>query len=83
MILHIRLACMTCVIALCVMAGAHAQAPQAASQPSEAALSGYYALYRNPFVLGLRSELDGYLALKRGKASKWHGQRDGRADAGI
>ena len=53
---------------------AHAQAPHTAPSTSAPALAGYHAVYRNPFVAGLRQELDGYLALRHGKAGKWHGQ---------
>jgi hypothetical protein len=62
------------VVSLSFFASAHAQGPQVRSQPSDAILAGYYAVYQNPFVIGLRKELDGYLALQQGKASKWHGQ---------
>ncbi len=64
-----------------LLSDAHAQARQAAPQASDPALAGYYAVYRNPFVLGLRKELDGYLALKNGAASRWHGQ--GKPDASM
>jgi hypothetical protein len=61
------------VIPLFLCSSAFAQGPQAAPRISDAVLAGYYAVYQNPFVLGLRKELDGYLALKQGKSSKWHG----------
>jgi hypothetical protein len=62
------------VVSMFLFSSAHAQGLQAMSRSSDPALAGYYAVYQNPFVLGLRKELDGYLALKQGKASRWHGQ---------
>lgn len=49
-----------------------AQAQRSSSAGST--LAGYYAVYQNPFVIGLRKELDGYIALKQGKSEKWHGR---------
>jgi hypothetical protein len=66
-------------VSLFLFADAHARGPQAVSRPSDPALAGYFAVYQNPFVIGLRKELDGYLAMKQGKASKWHGQ--GKTDS--
>jgi hypothetical protein len=66
---------------LTLFTGAHAQGPQAAPRASDPALAGYFAVYQNPFVVGLRKELDGYLAVKEGKASKWHGQ--GNTDSPV
>jgi len=78
MFLCVQRASATLVVSLSFFASAHAQGPRVMSQPSDATLAGYYAVYQNPFVTGLRKELDSYLALQQGRASKWHGQ--GRPD---
>jgi hypothetical protein len=74
MSLRVLRSCATIAISLSLFPGAFGQAPQTAPRLSSPALAGYYAVYQNPFVTGLRKELDGYLALKQGKASQWHGQ---------
>lgn len=51
------------------------------SRTADATLAGYYAVYQNPFVIGLRKELDGYIALKQGKSERWHGR--GKTDEAV
>jgi len=66
--------CATLAIGLGLFPTAQAQGARTA----DAALAGYYAVYQNPFVIGLRKELDGYISLKQGRSERWHGR--GRND---
>ncbi|MFC5547306.1 hypothetical protein [Massilia aerilata] len=69
--------CATIAIGLGLFSTAQAQGTSTA----DAALAGYYAVYQNPFVTGLRKELDGYIALKQGKSERWHGR--GKTDKAV
>ncbi|CAH0187189.1 hypothetical protein SRABI118_01399 [Massilia sp. Bi118] len=69
--------CATIAIGLGLFPTAQAQG----SRVTDATLAGYYAVYQNPFVIGLRKELDAYIALKQGKSEKWHGR--GRTDKAM
>ena len=77
MYLRLRPFCASLAIGLGLFSTAQAQGSSSAAS----ALAGYYAVYQNPFVIGLRKELDGYTALKQGKTEKWHGR--GKTDKAV